>query len=158
MFHALFSGLVLFATWLLLSGHYEPLIIGLGVLSCGIVVYLSSRMDIVDHEGVPVHITGRAVLYWPWLIWQIVLANIDVTRRVLSPKLRISPTMVRLRASQKSDLALVTYANSITLTPGTVSVDVEPGEILVHAISREGAEDLKSGEMDRRVTQMAGEG
>ena len=114
-------------------------------------------MRVVDREGFPVHMTASALTYWPWLIWQIVLANIDVTRRVLSPGRAISPTLVRLKASQKSDVALVTYANSITLTPGTISVDVEPGEILVHALSRDGAEDLKGGEMDRRVTRMAGE-
>ena len=157
MFRALSLGLVLFAVWLLLSGHYEALIIGLGVASCALVVFIVARMRVVDREGFPVHLTASALTYWPWLIWQIVLANIDVTRRVLSPGRAISPTLVRLKASQKSDVALVTYANSITLTPGTISVDVEPGEILVHALSRDGAEDLKGGEMDRRVTRMAGE-
>lgn len=158
LFHALFLGLLLFLVWLLMSGHYTPLLITLGVASCISVVFVSRRMDVVDHESVPVHLTLGSLGYWPWLTWQIILANIDVARRVLAPSLPISPTLVRLKASQKSDLALVIYANSITLTPGTVSVEVEPGEILVHAIGREGAEDLKGGEMDRRVSQMAGEG
>lgn len=158
MFRALSLGLVLFAAWLLLSGHYEPLTIGFGIASCVLVVFIVARMRVVDREGFPIHLSPAAVTYWPWLIWQIVLANIDVTRRVLSPGRAISPTLVRLKASQKSDVALVTYANSITLTPGTISVDVDPGEILVHALSRDGAEDLKRGEMDRRVTRMAGEG
>lgn len=157
MFHAVFLGLLLFVVWLLMSGHYEPLLIGLGIASCIAVVFISRRMDVVDRESVPVHLTIRSLGYWPWLTWQVILANIDVARRVLSPNLPISPTLVRLKASQKSDLALVIYANSITLTPGTVSVEVEPGEILVHAIAREGAEDLKGGEMDRRVSQMTGE-
>lgn len=158
MVHALFLGIGLFAVWLLLSGHFEPMLIVLGLLSCLGVVFISRRMDVVDREGVPVHLTFGPLWYWPWLVWEIVKANIDVTKRILSPTLNISPTMVRLKVSQKSDLALVIYANSITLTPGTVSVDVEPGEILVHALSHEAAEDLKGGAMDRQVTKMAGEG
>ena len=140
-----------------MSGMMEPLLLTLGVASCVLVVIITSRMDIIDHEGHPIHLTWRAVFYWPWLAWEIVKANIDVARIILSPSLPISPVMVKLRPSQKSDLGLVMYANSITLTPGTISVDVEPGEILVHAISREAAAGLGDGEMDRRVTQMAGE-
>ena len=156
--HAFSLGVVLAIVWLLLSGHFEPLILALGLASCVVVVAITRRMDLIDHEGHPIHLTRRAVGYWLWLSWEVVKANIDVAKRVLAPKLNISPTMVRLTASQKSDLGLVIYANSITLTPGTVSVDVEPGEILVHALSRDAAEDLKGGEMDRRVEQVEGEG
>jgi multicomponent Na+:H+ antiporter subunit E len=85
-----------------------------------------------------------------------VKANIDVARRVLSPSLPISPKLFTTPASQKTDLGQAIYANSITLTPGTVSVDLDPGEITVHAISREGADDVSGGEMDRRVTEVEG--
>ena len=157
MVHALSLGLILFATWLLMSGILDPLILILGILSCAGVVAIAMRMDVIDHEAVPVHLTLGAVTYWPWLLWEIVKANIDVTRRVLLPSAGISPTMVEIRASQKSDLGLVIFANSITLTPGTISIDVETGgRILVHALSREGAESLMDGEMDRRVTAMGG--
>ena len=154
MVHAVSLGLILFATWLLMSGVYIPLILLLGVFSCAVVVLIAMRMDVIDHEAVPLHITFRSLLYWPWLLWEIVKANIDVTRRVLgfAP---ISPTMIRLQATQKTDLGLVIFANSITLTPGTISIDVEEnGDILVHAISREGAEGFADGEMDRRVTEL----
>jgi multicomponent Na+:H+ antiporter subunit E len=114
-------------------------------------------MDVADREGQPIHLTWKALVYWPWLMWQIVLANIDVARRVLSPALPISPTLFRVKTSQKSDLGKVIYANSITLTPGTISMDVTGDEILVHALTREAAQSLKEGEMDRRVTIMAGE-
>ena len=157
MAHSIFLGTMLFAVWLLLSGHYDALTIGYGVFSCALVVVISTRMDVADREGQPIHLTWNAVIYWGWLGWQIILANFDVARRVLAPSLPISPTMVRLKASQTSDLGQVIYANSITLTPGTVSVDVENGEILVHALTREGAQALEDGEMDRRVTVMAGE-
>ncbi len=114
-------------------------------------------MDIVDHEGHPLHLTWRAIGYWGWLCVEIIKANIDVIKQVLSPQMSISPTMVRVRASQRSDLGQVIYANSITLTPGTISVDVANDEILVHALSESGAKDLIGGEMDRRVTRMAGD-
>ncbi|MEX2455618.1 MAG: Na+/H+ antiporter subunit E [Rhodospirillaceae bacterium] len=159
MVHALSLGLILFASWLLLSGIMDPLILVLGVLSCAAAVAIAMRMDVVDREAVPVHLTFAVTLYWPWLLWEIVKANIDVSRRILFPSVGISPTMVRIKASQKTDLGLVTFANSITLTPGTVSIDVEEdGHILIHAISREGSVGLEGGEMDRRVTAMEGAG
>ena len=154
MVHAVSLGLILFATWLLMSGVYIPFILLLGVFSCAVVVLIAMRMDVIDHEAVPLHITFRSLLYWPWLLWEIVKANIDVTKRVLGLA-PISPTMIRLQATQKTDLGLVIFANSITLTPGTISIDVEEnGEILVHAISREGAGGFADGEMDRRVTEL----
>ena len=156
--HAISLGVVLAVVWLLLSGHYEPLVLTLGLASCVAVVAITRRMDLIDHEGHPIHLTRRALIYWPWLAWEIVKANIDVAKRVLAPGLPISPTVVRLTASQKSDLGLVIYANSITLTPGTVSVDVDPGEILVHALSSDAAKELEGGEMDRRVSQVEGDG
>ena len=158
MVHALSLGCVLFGTWLLLSGHYDPLLIGLGLASCATVVYFTHRMDVIDHEGHPVHLTWRGAVYWPWLMAEIGKANIDVARRILTPGRSISPTLLRVRATQRTDLGRVIFANSITLTPGTVSVDVGEGEILVHALSRDGADELAQGEMDRRVTRMSGGG
>ena len=157
LIHALFIGGLLFGIWLLLSGIFTSFIISLGILSCAAVIWVTIRMDIVDHEGHPLHLTWRALIYWGWLIVEIIKANIDVVKLVLSPTLKISPTMVRVRASQETDLGQVVYANSITLTPGTISVDVANNEILVHALSETGARDLLGGEMDRRVSKMAGE-
>lgn len=155
--HALYFGAVLFAVWLLLSGHYTPFILILGIASCVAVIAITQRMEVIDQEGHPVHLTWRALLYWPWLIVEIVKANIDVAKRILIPSIGISPTMIRVKTSQTSDLGKVVYANSITLTPGTISVEVANNEILVHALSKGGAEDLLTGEMDRRVTIMVGE-
>ncbi len=155
--HALYLGGTLFIVWLLLSGHYTPFMLILGVASCAIVVAITQRMEVIDQEGHPVHLTWRALIYWPWLMLEIVKANIDVAKRILIPSIGISPTMLRVKTSQRSDLGKVIYANSITLTPGTISVDVANDEILVHALSKAGADDLLTGEMDRRVTRMAGE-
>lgn len=150
-------GGALLVIWLLLSGHYDALLIGFGVLSCALVAAIAARMDLVDREGHPIFLISRALRYWPWLVWEIVKANWDVARRALGYGLDISPTLLRVSASQKTDLGRVIYANSITLTPGTVSIDVDGGTILVHALSRDGAAALEEGEMDRRVTRMMGE-
>ena len=143
----------LFAFWLLLSGHYEALLIGYGVLSVAISVAFARRLDIIDTESMPVELIGRAVFYWPWLVWEIVKSAIDVTKIILNPKLPISPTLVRVTAHQKGAVGITTYANSITLTPGTISAAVSESKhaILVHALTEEGAEAVEEGEMDRRV-------
>lgn len=156
MKHAISLSLVLFGVWLLLSGHYVPLLLTFGVVSTVIAVYVSMRMDVIDHEGHPVHLSWRAIIYWPWLIWQIILANIDVAKRILKPGLSISPHVVVLPTSQKTELGKVIYANSITLTPGTVSMELANGRVIVHALSVEAAEDLIEGTMDRKVTTMEG--
>ncbi len=142
--------------WLLLSGHYDPLLLSFGAGSCLFVVYVAHRMDVVDHEGHPVHLTWRLALYWPWLFWEIVKSNIAVARIVLDPKLPIAPRIIKAKASQKSDLGRVVFANSITLTPGTVSIWVYPDHIEVHALDRSFDEDLQSGEMDRRASAVEG--
>ncbi len=151
---AISLGLFLFATWVLLSGHYTPLLLGLGLASVVFVVAIALRMDVVDHEGHPVHLTTRFLGYWIWLSVEIVKANIDVARRIWSPSLPIDPVMIRLRTSQPTELGQVIYANSITLTPGTVSVRLKGDEVLVHAVAGDMAEDLAGGEMDRRVTRL----
>ena len=154
MLHAISLGLVLFGLWLLLSGFFTILLLGLGVGSVAAVVWIAHRMDVIDHEGHPIHLTWGALVYWPWLMWEIIKANWDVARCVLSPSLPISPTMIRVKASQNSDLGQVIYANSITLTPGTVTIDIDKDIMSVHALTLAAAEGLKSGEMDRRVTNM----
>lgn len=148
--------LVLYGFWLLLSGFFEPFLMTAGAASAMAVVALARRMYLVDHEGHPIHLGWRSLSYWPWLFVEIAKSAWDVTRVILNPRLAVSPTLVRVKTSQKTTVGVVTYANSITLTPGTISVDVGRGEILVHALTREGAAGLQSGEMDRRVTRFEG--
>ena len=149
---------VLFATWLLLSGHTDPMLVGFGVASCALAVYIARRMDIVDHEGHPVHLTWRIPLFWAWLGWQILKSSWDVARRCVSPGPPIDPRIIRVPVSQKTDVGVVTYANSITLTPGTVSMRTFRDEIEVHALTGAAADDIESGEMDRFVTKVEGHG
>ena len=150
--HAASLGVLLGLIWLALSGFFEPLLLTFGLLSVVGVVLIAYRMDVIDHEGQPIHLGWRILVYWVWLTWEIVKSNIDVAKRILDPALPISPVMVRVKTSQHSELGEVIYANSITLTPGTVSIILEDKSVLVHAVAREMAEDLESGEMDRRVT------
>lgn len=154
MLRALSLGGVLALAWLLLSGHYSPLILVFGLISVVIVVAIALRMDVLDHEALPIHLTRHFPGYWLWLGGEIVKANIDVAKRIWSPSLPISPTLYLLKTSQPGELGQVIYANSITLTPGTVSVSLNDGKILVHAIAREVGDDLADGEMDRRVTRI----
>ncbi len=156
MVHAVSLSVVLYVLWLLLSGHYNPLLLILGAVSCIFVAWIAYRMDVTDREGHPIHLTWRSLVYWPWLFWEIVKANLEVARLIVSPRLAISPRVIKVKASQPDDLGQVIYANSITLTPGTVSIDVRDATIEVHAITREMAEGLMTGEMDRRVALMDG--
>ncbi len=147
---------VLFGLWLLLSGHYDPLLISLGIASCLLSFYIARRMDVVDHEGHPVHLSPRMMSYLPWLAWETIKANVAVAKLILHPRMPITPTVFKVPTSQPDDLGRVIYANSITLTPGTVSMSIDDEEILVHSITQDGKQDLLTGEMDRRVTRMVG--
>lgn len=142
---------LIFVFWFMLSGHTEVLLIVLGILSTLLSVYLSKRMDIIDHESYPVHLSLRLLRYYFFLGKEIIVANIDVIKRILTPGKSISPTLITIPASKKTDLSKVIYANSITLTPGTVTLDLTGDEIKVHALSKEGAEDLQSGRMAKAV-------
>ena len=147
---------MLAAVWLLLSGHYTPLLLVFGALSCAFVTYLAQRFDVVDHESHPLHMWWRLPSYWIWLLVEIVKGNIDVGYRIIHPSLPIDPRLFEVEASQKTDLGRVVFANSITLTPGAISVDVRGDKILVHALSAEGAEDLRRGTMNAKATALEG--
>ncbi|MDH3288451.1 MAG: Na+/H+ antiporter subunit E, partial [Betaproteobacteria bacterium] len=140
----------------LLSGYFVPFLLTMGAVSAVAVAMLGRRMDLIDHEGYPIRLSWRLIFYWPWLFKEIAKSAWDVSRIILNPRLPISPTLVRAKTSQKTTVGVVTYANSITLTPSTISVDVKQGEILVHALTREAAAGLLEGEMDRRVTRFEG--
>ena len=136
-----FAGLifVLAALWLGLSGIYKPLLLILAGISILISVVLASRLETVDREGSPYGRSIPILSYWAWLMIEIFKANWPVIKACVSANLNINPAFVRVKTRCESDLAKTIFANSITLTPGTISVDVTGGEILVHALSREAA-------------------
>ena len=103
------------------------------------------------------HLGLGVLFYLPWLFWQIARANAAVARIILDPRLPIQPRLVRVRASQRSATGQVLYANSITLTPGTISLDLRNDTILVHALTDEAAAELETGKMDRRVCRLEGQ-
>ena len=148
--------LVLVGSWLVWSGHYslDPMIGSFGLFSCLLVTWICMKMDQADGANPGYGLGFRIVSYIPWLVVEIIKSNIHVMRVVLSPSLPISPRLVRTTATQKTDLCRVIYANSITLTPGTISVELENGEITVHALTQGSANDLETGIMDRRVTRL----
>jgi multicomponent Na+:H+ antiporter subunit E len=151
----MFVALCLF--WLLLSGYLVAFLLAAGAGCAAAVVLVARRMDVVDREGHPVHLIPRALLsYWPWLVREIAKSGWDVTRRILDPRLPVSPTLARFKPSQATALGLVIHANSITLTPGTITVEAGAGEFLVHALTQEGAASLAGSEMDRRVSELDG--
>jgi multicomponent Na+:H+ antiporter subunit E len=149
-------GAFLFAFWLALSGHYTPVLIAAGIGCAALCVYLATRARLLDLEGHPIHLWRGALTYLPWLVREIVKSAWSVTKVILNPRLPISPTMTIVRASQKTPVGIATYANSITLTPGTITVAVNGNDLTVHALVRGGADDLESGGMDRRVTEFEG--
>ncbi len=158
MKHAVALFFLLMSVWLLNSGHYTVLITSFGIASCLLVVWLSRRMGIVDDEALPLHLLPGLPRYLPWIVKEVVKSNLDTSRRILSlGRPDISPRLFDAPTTQHSDLGRVIYANSITLTPGTVSIRVHGTKITVHAIADAVADDLLEGEMDRRVTLLEGE-
>lgn len=150
-------GVFLALLWLLLSGHFsEPLLLALGAASVLLVVFIALRKEVTDPEGHPIHMILRLLVYWPWLVKEIVVANVDVAKAILRSPMAIDPTVFTVRGTQKSELARVIYANSITLTPGTVTVDLEEDLLTVHALTKAGLEGVESGQMNRRVTALEG--
>ena len=148
--------MALAVTWVLWSGHFDNYFLGaLGILSCLFCIWISMRMGIVDEEGAPVELGIRPFTqYAPYLIKEIAVSNIEVTKIICSPAMPLHRTVVEVGANQTSELGRVILANSITLTPGTVSVSMDGDRITVHALSFEGAEEDLSGEMDRRVRKL----
>lgn len=147
--------LALTAIWFIWSGHVEPFMLILAAVAILGSLWISLRMNIVDEEGVPVWLGVRPFTrFAPWLAKEIVISNIEVAKIILSPKMPLKRNLVTVPASPKTQLGKVILANSITLTPGTVSVRMEGDEILVHALSFEGAANDLSGDIERRVRDL----
>ena len=143
-----------FVIWLLLSGHYDTLLLTLGVLSCITCLYVTWKAKFIDEEGLPLHLLIRLPIYTVWLFKEIIKANIDTAKIIIfnNP----DPQSFRVKSSQKTEAGKVTYANSITLTPGTVTTVLDGDILEVHALSSDMADDVKSGVMDKKVSWLEG--
>ena len=158
--------LALFAVWLVFSGHYQAKFIVFGAVSAGLVTFLTYHLlkggtmpDGREEASLFLTITQwfRLLTYLPWLVWSIVQANLQVAYLVLHPRLPIHPVLLRFSTGMRSPVARVVLANSITLTPGTVTVSLEDGEYIVHTILPALAGGLVSGRMGNRVATVFGE-
>jgi multicomponent Na+:H+ antiporter subunit E len=154
----LITTIAMFLFWILLSGEFTFILITSGVVSSLIVAYLSHDLFIGKADLKTE--TGRIfkfVVYVPWLLWEILLANVEIAYLVLNPKPLVDPQLVRFKPDLKTDLGIVTLAHSITLTPGTVTVEANREEFVIHAIWQKSAEGIISGEMQRKVKKIEGE-
>ena len=156
MTHSVSAFFSLYVFWLLLSGYFTPFLMIAGAGCAAAVVLFTRRMQVLDPEGQPLQLVPRTLSYWPWLLVEVLKSGWDVSRIIVDPRLPISPTLVRFKPSQRTTVGLVTHANSITLTPGTLTVSAETDEFVVHALTRAGAEGTLSGEMDARVRAYEG--
>jgi multicomponent Na+:H+ antiporter subunit E len=147
---------LLAATWLLWSGHYSALLLTLGAASCVLVLWLARRTGFFAEDVYALHLGPRLPAFWWWLLKEIVRSNIAVGRIVLGSELRIGPVLVSVDASHLPPSVQATLANAITLTPGTVAVDIDRGVIEVHCLTREIADALRGGEIVRRAERLAG--
>lgn len=148
--------LLLFVFWLALSGHYTAFLVACGAIASVVIVMLTVRKQTLDEEAVPIEAVRGAFTYWPWLWLEILKSSWSVARLIVSPAMPISPTMTEVDSVLRTPVGLATYANSITLTPGTVTCRLRGHRLMVYALTREGALDVETGEMDRRARVMEG--
>ena len=151
MKHSLILATLLSIFWLALSGHYSPFTLMLGVLSITLVVWLNRRMGISDEKILPLALLKKQPKYWCWLLIEIVKSNIHVVKKIWQFKLDIEPQFTKVASPFRTDMVKVIQANSITLTPGTVTVSVGKNELLVHALTKESLKGLDSLEMQKQL-------
>ena len=145
------AAVLMFLFWFVLSGHTELWLLLLGLASTGLTIFLSNRMNIMDREGHPFHLTIRLLRYFLYLGKEIVIANLGVVKKILMPGRTINPQIIQVPDNKKTDLGRVIYANSITLTPGTVTMELTENKIKVHALSNTSANKLQSGLMAKKA-------
>jgi multicomponent Na+:H+ antiporter subunit E len=153
------QGGLLMAIWLILSGKFEPIYFFWGTLSVGFVLWLSNRLHHIplaaDEPCGATRINiPRLLVYLCWLQWQIIKSGVYVASVVLHPRMPIKPMLVRFTSRQPNIIALVILGNSITLTPGTLTLKIDGDEYTVHALTRDTEEDLVSGDMAARVARL----
>ena len=142
---------MLFAVWLVLSGHFDPLHLALGLVCSALVAQCSSGLLLTDKPSL--HLlaaTWGAVRFLPWLLYEIIVANLHLVYLVCRPQ-RLRPQIVRFRTQLRGDVAKVFLGNAITLTPGTITLDIDGDEFIVHAVSDVSAASVRTGEMERRI-------
>lgn len=154
--HIAIWALILSVFWLLLSGIYNPLMIGFGVASIFVVLLVLRRMEDVDKKRQQVGTGLRLIRYIPWLIAQILKSSIQVTKLIWGSPSKVSPTLAKINISHVPPNKRVLYANSITLTPGTLCVDLKDDELTIHALQKSSITELEEGYMENKITGIWG--
>lgn len=147
---------VLVLTWLGLSGFFKPLLLSLGAVSVIITLIFAVRIRYFEHVLGMTRMGWRLPAYWFWLLGEIIKSAIQVARIVLSPELPVDHRLVKITSETGEELPRVILGNSITLSPGTITIDIDERELLVHCITEEGAKDMESGELLRRINKLRG--
>ena len=150
----LLASVILFSLWLLLSGHFDALLLSLGALVCLFVAWASEKLGLFNKDFSTLKLSFKLPTFLPWFFIEVVKSNLDVSYRILHPKLPIKPNIMKLDTSQHSDIATALYANCITLTPGTYSLDLDAKSIEVHSLTEGLAKDLRTGEMSKRISAL----
>ncbi len=145
---------ILLCLWLLMSGYYSILLISLGIISCAFCVLVANRGKLIDDEGLPIFFIPRLLNYLIWLFKEILKSNLSTAKVIINGK--VEPETFTVKASQVTEVAKVTYANSITLTPGTVTTKMHKDVFEVHALNADFGNDIRTNEMDRKVTWLEG--
>lgn len=140
------TAVILFALWLVISATYDPAHVVVGAVVSVLVAWLNPALPHMRRLSWP-----AAIAYQPWLFGRILKSGIHVSRLILDPKLPIKPQLIKHETKFKTDGELVSLGNSITLTPGTITVEVGPGELLVHAIDDESRKDLLDGRFEEKI-------
>lgn len=151
MTRTLVTAALLAVVWIAWSWHFEPLIIGFGAVAVLLTVLIARRLKILDEEAVPFELNLRLIVFLPWLAWEVVKANLQVAKTILSPSMPIRPHLIRVPADQRTTIGKVTLANTITITPGTISLDLRDGVILVHCLDDEMADQDSSGTSSKMI-------
>ena len=148
--------LLLAAAWVLWSGFFKPLLLGLGALSTLMTLYIVRRMGYFDNETFALDYGPSLLAYWWWLGGEVIKSALEVARVVLQPRVEVEPQVIEIDASELDLVDQALLGNSITLTPGTLTLDVYQGRIRVHALTAGCAASVEDGEMQRRVAALGG--
>ena len=158
--HTVIEVIVLSTLWLAFSGKFDALHLSYGVFSVALVAWVTRDLMVSRQSDDDNRFLSR--VHWPtafaypfWLLWQILVANIEVAKLVLSPRMAIDPVLVQLDTAMTGAIAHVALGNSITLTPGTITLEADRGRFVVHALHRDSSNGLQP--MERRVSRSFGE-
>ena len=146
----------LFGFWVAMSGMFTPFLLLSGLGAAIAVALVAARLELSDREGAPWRFVVAVLTYWPWLLKEMLVSGWRVARVIVDPRLPVSPALARFRPLQETTVGIATHANSITLTPGTITVSADHGEFLVHALTRAAGTGLAGSAMDQRVRRLEG--